>query len=103
MMQHPKYDAAKIADYIKLRQKLICESNRNGVGLLLGSDAPQVFNVPGFPTHHELRYLVDAGLTPYEALRIGTVNVRRYLNCPDIGTIKAGAAADLILLAGNLL
>jgi imidazolonepropionase-like amidohydrolase len=101
MMQHPQYDAAEIADYIKLRQKLIYECNRNGVGLLLGSDAPQVFNVPGFSTHHELRYLVDAGLTPYEALRTGTVNIGRFLNRPDIGTIKEGAAADLVLLAGN--
>lgn len=101
MMQNPKYNAAEIADYNELRQKLIYESNRNGVGLLLGSDAPQVFNVPGFSTHHELRYLVDAGLTPYEALRTGTVNVGRYLNRPDIGTIKAGTAADLILLTGN--
>lgn len=101
LMQNPKYDAAEIADYIELRKKLIYEANRNGVGLLLGSDAPQVFNVPGFSTHHELKYLVDAGLTPYEALRTGTVNVGRYLNRPDIGVIKPGAAADLILLAGN--
>jgi hypothetical protein len=35
--------------------------------LLLGSDTPQVFDAPGFSIHHELRYLVDAGLTPYEA------------------------------------
>jgi imidazolonepropionase-like amidohydrolase len=101
MMQNPQYDAAEIADYIKLRQKLIYECNRNGVGLLLGSDAPQVFNVPGFSTHHELRYLVDAGLTPYEALRTGTVNIGRFLNRPDIGIIKEGAAADLVLLSGN--
>ncbi|WP_162055783.1 amidohydrolase family protein [Pontibacter pamirensis] len=101
LMQNPQYDAAKIADYLQLRRKLIYEANRNGVGLLLGSDAPQVFNVPGFSTHHELKYLVDAGLSPYEALRTGTVNVGRYLNRPDIGTIKTGAAADLVLLAGN--
>ncbi|GAA4439047.1 amidohydrolase family protein [Pontibacter saemangeumensis] len=101
MMQNPQYDAAEIANYINLRQKLIYECNRNGVGLLLGSDAPQVFNVPGFSTHHELKYLVDAGLTPYEALRTGTVNIGRFLNRPDIGIIKEGAAADLVLLAGN--
>ena len=53
---------------IALRKKLIYECNKNGVGLLLGSDAPQVFDVPGFSVHHELRYLVDAGLSPYDAL-----------------------------------
>ena len=74
---------------------------KNGVGLLLGSDAPQVFDVPGFSAHQELEYYVDAGLTPYQALVTGTVNVGRYLNRNDIGTIKTGAAADLILLNSN--
>jgi imidazolonepropionase-like amidohydrolase len=69
--------------------------------LLLGSDAPQVFDVPGFSAHHELRYLVEAGLTPYEALRTGTVQVAQFLNRTDAGIIKQGAAADLILLNGN--
>ena len=68
---------------------------------MLGSDAPQVFDVPGFSVHHELRYLVDAGLTPYEALKTGTVNVGKFLNREDIGTVKKGAVSDLILLNGN--
>ncbi len=48
MKENPDYDSAKIMDYIKLRRKLIFEINRSGVGLLLGCDAPQVFNVPGY-------------------------------------------------------
>jgi hypothetical protein len=75
LMANPQYDAAKIENFIKLRRKLILECQKNGVGLLLGCDAPQVFNVPGFSTHNELKYLVDSGLTPYQALRTGTVNV----------------------------
>ena len=72
------------------------------MGLLLGCDAPQVFNVPGFSTHQELQYLVAAGLTPYQALRTGTVNVAAYLNQDKAsGTVKVGAVSDLILLAGN--
>jgi imidazolonepropionase-like amidohydrolase len=86
---------------IEVRRKLIAACNNNGVGLLLGSDAPQVFNVPGFSVHHELRYLVDAGLTPYEALKTGTVNVGEFLRRDDIGVIKLGAASDLLLLNGN--
>jgi imidazolonepropionase-like amidohydrolase len=69
--------------------------------LLLGSDAPQVFDVPGFSVHQELKYLVDAGLTPFDALRSGTASVGRFLNNPDIGIIKIGAVADLVLLNGN--
>ena len=86
---------------IEVRRKLINACSKSGVGLLLGSDAPQVFDVPGFSVHHELRYLVDAGLTPYEALKTGTVNVGKFLNRDDIGVIKKGAVSDLLLLNGN--
>lgn len=101
LMANPQYDATKIDNFIKLRRKLIYECQKNGVGLLLGCDAPQVFNVPGFSTHNELKYLVDAGLTPYQALRTGTVNVAKYLNLVDAGTIRPGAIADLVLINGN--
>ncbi|MEJ7830711.1 MAG: amidohydrolase family protein [Segetibacter sp.] len=101
LMNNPQYNAESINRFIALRRKLIYECNRNGVGLLLGSDAPQVFDVPGFSLHHELKYMVDAGLTPYEALRTGTVNVATFLNRNDMGVIKKGAVADLVLLNGN--
>ena len=101
LMDNAQYDANKIEDFIKLRRKLIYECQQSGVGLLLGCDAPQIFNVPGFSTHNELKYLVDAGLTPYQALRTGTVNVAKYLNLSEVGTIKPGAIADLVLINGN--
>jgi hypothetical protein len=102
MRQDPKYDSSEVADYINLRRKLIYECNKTGVGLLLGCDAPQVFNVPGVATHHELQYLVDAGLTPYEALKTGTVNVAAfYKKTGQTGVIKKGAASDLLLLNAN--
>jgi imidazolonepropionase-like amidohydrolase len=101
LMANEQYGAKKINDFIVLRRKLILECQKNGVGLLLGCDAPQVFNVPGFSTHNELKYLVDSGLTPYQALLTGTVNVAKYLNLADAGTIKPGAVADLILINDN--
>jgi imidazolonepropionase-like amidohydrolase len=107
IQSNPQYDAAKIDDYIKLRRRLIAHCQQNGVGLLLGVDAPQVFNVPGYSTHHELEYLVNSGLSPFEALQTGTVNVARYLtqyklNEPEQnGTVSIGAASDLLLLNGN--
>ncbi len=98
----PRYDAARMLRFIALRRGLIAACARHGVGLLLGSDAPQVFNVPGVSTHQELEYLVAAGLSPYEALRTGTVNVARYLGrTGDSGTVRAGNRADLVLLDGN--
>ena len=101
LLNNPNYKPATVTRLIEIRKKLINACNKNGVGLLLGSDAPQVFDVPGFSIYHELRYLVDAGLTPYEALKTGTVNVGKFLNREDMGVIKAGAVSDLLLLNGN--
>lgn len=101
LLANPNYSASKANRLIAIRRKLIEECNSNGVGLLLGSDAPQVFDVPGFSTHQELQYLVDAGLSPYDALRTGTVNTGRFLGRDDIGIIRKGAVADLVLLNGN--
>lgn len=101
LLNNPNYKAATVMQLIELRRKLIYECNKNGVGLLLGSDAPQVFDVPGFSVHHELRYLVDAGLTPYDALKTGTVNIGKFLNSGNMGMIKTGAVSDFLLLNGN--
>jgi imidazolonepropionase-like amidohydrolase len=100
-MANPKYNADEMKNFIELRRKLIYECQKNGVGLLLGSDGPQVFNVPGFSVHHELKYMVDAGLTPYQALQSGTVNVAKYFNLKNTGMIKTGYVSDLVLLDAN--
>jgi len=84
----------------RLRRLLILELHKAGAGLLLGSDAPQVFNVPGFSLHRELAVMVAAGLTPYEALRTGTVNVAEFLGT-NTGRIEVGRDADLVLLDAN--
>jgi imidazolonepropionase-like amidohydrolase len=100
-LANPNFTAEKANRLIQLRRKLIAECQKANVGLLLGSDGPQVFNVPGYSIHHELKYLVDAGLTPYQALRTGTVNVAKYLNKKNEGTIANGNASDFVMLNAN--
>ena len=85
---------------IDLRRQLLVELQRAGAGLLLGSDSPQVFSVPGFSIHRELEILVDAGLTPYEALRSGTAAVAGFLGSRG-GFVAVGRDADLVLLDAN--
>ena len=52
--------------------------------------------------HEELKLLVLAGLTPYEALRTATVNPATYLEgATEFGTVAPGFRADLVLLSGN--
>lgn len=101
LVNNAQYNAERARAFVGLRRKLIKACHDAGVGLLLGCDAPQVFNVPGFATHQELAYLVKSGLTPYEALRTGTVNVATYLRIPDSGIIRKGAVADLVLVGAN--
>jgi imidazolonepropionase-like amidohydrolase len=74
--------------------------HEHGAGLLLGSDAWVV--VPGFSALQELEFFVRAGLTPYEALRTGTVNAASALHAEaEIGTVDVGKRADLLLLEAN--
>lgn len=94
------YDPAVARLAIELRRRLILELHRAGAGLLLGSDSPQIFNVPGYSLHRELDALVAAGLTPYEALRTGTVAVGEFLGSRG-GIVAVGRDADLVLLDAN--
>ncbi len=98
---NPNFAKEHAEKLIQIRRQLILACQQGGVQLLLGSDAPQVFNVPGFSIHNEMKYIVAAGLTPYQTLRTGTVNVAAYLNKPDTGVIKTGNVSDLVLLSGN--
>ena len=73
-----------------------------GVGVLLGSDPMNPYIVPGTALHEELALLVKARLTPYEALRAGTIDAARFLGRDkEFGTIAVGQRADLLLLEAN--
>ncbi len=85
-----------------VRRKLIRALYTGGVPFLLGSDAPQMWNIPGYSTHRELQTMVAAGLTPFQALQTGTTNVARFFKKEATsGTIAANKRADLVLLGGN--
>jgi hypothetical protein len=74
--------------------------------LLMGTDSPQMFNVPGFALHRELGVMAEAGLSPYQILASGTTNVGRYAR-EDLGQMELfgevapGHRADLLLLTAN--
>ncbi len=94
------FDPLVAAKAIDIRRKLILALHEAGASLLLGSDAPQIFNVPGFSLHHELSFLVAAGLTPYAALQTGTTAPARFFGL-NTGTIEVGKIGDLVLLDAN--
>jgi len=88
--------------YVDIVHALIRELHAQGVPILLGSDAPQVFNVPGDSALAELDLYTRAGLTPAQALRTATVNPARFFGDADrFGTVREGLEADLILLGAD--
>jgi len=73
-------------------------------GLLIAGPDPtgNGGTIPGFADQRELELLVEAGFSPVEAIRIGTLNGATYLGLADrIGSIAAGKNADLFIVRGN--
>ena len=80
--------------------------HRAGVTVLVGTDANQTPAAPASPPmgaslHDELGLLVQAGLTPAEALRAATSDAADCFNLPDRGRLAVGQRADLVLLEAD--
>jgi imidazolonepropionase-like amidohydrolase len=68
-----------------------------------GAEASQVTPF-GHATHREIQMFVEAGMTPLAAIRAATLDAARVITRsedPDYGTIRAGKAADLVLLGAD--
>jgi imidazolonepropionase-like amidohydrolase len=73
-----------------------------GVPIVAGTDAGVSGVVAGFSLHDELELLVEAGLTPKEALHSATILPAQWLGVDKrVGTIEKGKYADMVLLEGN--
>ncbi|MEL6108913.1 MAG: amidohydrolase family protein [Planctomycetota bacterium] len=72
-----------------------------GVPILAGTDSPNPGTVHGASMHHELRLLVDAGLTPIDALRAATSLPAKAFGLSDRGSIRPKLRADLLLIDGD--
>ena len=74
-----------------------------GITILAGSDAVNAGQFPGAGLHDELAKLVEAGMTPGEALRAATHDNAHFLGGEraDFGDIAPGQRADLVLVAGD--
>ena len=86
----------------QLRRQVLQALHQGGANIVLGTDSPQIFSVPGFAVHHEMAQYVDVGMTPYEVLETGTKKPAEYFNATDeFGVVAVGRRADLILLTDN--
>lgn len=86
-----------------VRRRNFATLRKAGVTILAGSDACNPTDLPGAGLHLELAKLVDAGMTPGEALRAATFENARFLAGAeaDFGTIAVGKRADLVVVRGD--
>lgn len=83
-------------------RQIVKTLHRVGVRILAGTDAPMPQVYPGFSLHKELELLVEAGLSPADAVRAATVWPAEFLGLSESsGSVAAGKRADLLLLDGN--
>jgi Amidohydrolase family len=101
-LDSPNFNGKQAEMIAKNRMRILKALHDGGVPILLGTDAPQQFSVPGFSIHREMAHMLKCGFTPYEIIHSGTKNVGEYFKGKDnFGTIEVGKRADLILVDGN--
>lgn len=81
--------------------RVVGDLHSAGVAIVAGSDAGNPGTAHGASLHRELELLVDAGLTPCEALAAATATPARLLGLDDRGEVRAGRRADLVLVDGD--
>ena len=70
-----------------------------GAPMLIGTDTPNPFVLPGFAIHDELEAFIAVGIPVDEVLRMATADAARFLREEgEWGVVAAGARADLVLL-----
>lgn len=90
------------ARYAGIRRSIIRRLHEAGVPIALGSDAFNLFTVPGPGVFDELDVYVKAGLSNEAALATATTRVAKLLDIPGVtGTIASGGVGDLLLLEAN--
>jgi imidazolonepropionase-like amidohydrolase len=81
------------------RTTILRALHEGGVAILMGTDAPQQFSVPGFALHREFPRMAAAGMSPWDILVSGTRNVGLYFaNEDQFGMVAPKHRADLILV-----
>ncbi|MEM8485548.1 MAG: amidohydrolase family protein [Bacteroidota bacterium] len=101
-LANPGLDLVTSGHRIENRNRILRALNEGGARILMGTDAPQQFSVPGFSIHIELARMADAGMSPFEIFRTGSVYVGDYFKEQDtFGLVAAGHRADLVLLDKN--
>ena len=97
LAKQPVLESSKIFEDWSL--KIVGLFKKHGVKIIAGTDTPIGFLTPGYSLHKELELLVEAGLTPLQALQSATITPAEFFDLEDkMGTIDPGKYADLVIL-----
>jgi imidazolonepropionase-like amidohydrolase len=89
----------KLKEVVKVQKENITIAYEEGVNILMGSDCGVIEH--GYNLS-ELKYLVEIGMSPLEAIYSGTMKAAKFLEKEDkIGSIVPGKVADLIMVEDN--
>ena len=93
--------AAAARERYAILQRSLAKLSAAGARIVLGGDTGLQDDPFGFAEHRELELMVDAGMTPMQAIVAATSRGAEYLRLRDTGTLVAGRSADLLVLDGN--
>ena len=100
IVNNPRYKN-NIAAY-NMALKNLKKLHDSGVLVVMGTDSgAQPVRAQGFSEHLELRLMVDAGLTPLQAITVSTRNASNALKLKDQGVLAPGMRADFMILNSN--
>jgi imidazolonepropionase-like amidohydrolase len=92
----------KAREAVEVNKQNLAALHRAGVKIAFGADSgANALRIPGFAEHRELQLMVEAGLTPLEALRAATSSSAALLKLDDRGAIAPGKLADFVVLSAN--
>lgn len=102
----PRGSPEAVAAFLDTRDRILKALADAGAPIMMGTDSPQMFNVPGFALHREIDEMADAGMTNQQILESGTVAVGHYVRDhlgrdESFGVVAPGMRADLVLLEAN--
>ncbi|HTC23765.1 MAG TPA: amidohydrolase family protein [Gemmatimonadales bacterium] len=104
MITRAGWSALDLVEFRKSRPKqnlFLRQFFEAGGVIAAGTDASNQLLIPGFSEHQEMELLVDAGLTPKDALLAATRNGALLLGVDSIGRIVPGEVADLVVLGAD--
>lgn len=93
--------AANASQHYTAAEETVRQLKAAGVPILAGTDAPNPGTLHGASIHRELELLVQAGLTPTEALAAATSVPAAIFGLADRGTLVPGLRADVLLVQGD--